>query len=351
MPPLLSRVLETTRRGALMRRLGTLASLTVFGVACIVLYRALGEIDPTKVIAAIRATPLMNIAAAAGFVVAGYFTLTFYDLFALWTIGRRDIPYRVAALAGFTSYSVGHNVGASIFSGGAVRYRIYSRWGLDAIDVARLCFVAGLTFWLGNVAVLGLGVAVHPEAARAIDQLPLIVNRAVAIAALMALAVYIGWVASGHRYVGRGPWRVALPGGWLTLVQIAIGIVDLGCCAIAMHMLLPQAPAIGLPTVAVIFVAATLMGFASHSPGGLGVFDAAMVLGLAQFDRAELVASLLLFRLLYYLLPFMVALAILGIYELRGRANHGGSVKLPEKDAPHEVSRVRGAREAQQSSD
>ena len=80
---------------------------------------------------------------AALFVAAGYFTLTFYDLFALRTIGRKDVPYRVAALAGFTSYSVGHNVGASVFTGGAVRYRIYSGWGLDAIEVAKICFVAG----------------------------------------------------------------------------------------------------------------------------------------------------------------------------------------------------------------
>src|SRR5690606_25902153 len=96
----------------------------------------------------------------------------FYDLFALRTIGRPDVPYRVAALAGFTSYSVGHNVGASVFTGGAVRYRIYSAHGLDAIAVAKVCFIAGLTFWLGNAAVLGLGIFAHPEAASAIDHLP-----------------------------------------------------------------------------------------------------------------------------------------------------------------------------------
>ena len=101
---------------------------------------------------------------AALFVAGGYFTLTFYDLFALRTIGRPDVPYWAAALAGFTSYSVGHNVGASVFTGGAVRYRVYSAWGLNAIDVAKICFVAGLTFWLGNATVLGLGIAYAPLA-------------------------------------------------------------------------------------------------------------------------------------------------------------------------------------------
>ena len=118
------------------------------------------------------------------FVAAGYFTLTFYDLFALRTIGRPDIPYRVAALAGFTSYAVGHNVGASAFTGGAVRYRIYSRHGLSAIDVAKVCFIAALTFWLGNATVLGLGVAYAPQAASAIDQLPPWFNRVLAFAVI-----------------------------------------------------------------------------------------------------------------------------------------------------------------------
>ena len=92
------------------------------------------------------------------------------------TIGRLDVPYRVAALAGFTSYSVGHNIGASVFTGGAVRYRIYSAWGLTAVEVAKICFVAGLTFWLGKAAVLGLGIAAVPQAASAIDQLPMWFN-------------------------------------------------------------------------------------------------------------------------------------------------------------------------------
>jgi hypothetical protein len=114
---------------------------------------------------------------------------------------------------------------------------------------------------------------------------------------------------------------VTLPGGPLTLVQIAIGIVDLSCCAAAMYMLVPDEPNLGFVTVAVIFVAATLLGFASHAPGGLGVFDAAMMVALWQFDKEDLLAGLLLFRLLYYIIPFAISLVILGIRELLiGRA-------------------------------
>ena len=99
---------------------------------------------------------------------------------------------------------------------------------------------------------------------------------------------YIGWVWSAPREIGSGDWRVRLPSGPSTLLQIVIGIVDLGCCAMAMYMLLPNEPNIGFVTLLVVFVSATLLGFASHAPGGLGVFDAAMLVALWQFERRTL---------------------------------------------------------------
>jgi uncharacterized membrane protein YbhN (UPF0104 family) len=274
-------------------RIGVLLSLTIITVAIAVLYRMLRGIDVADVMKAVRATDPLNVAIAALFVAGGYFTLTFYDWFALRTIGRGQVPYRVAALAGFTSYSIGHNVGATVFTGGAVRYRIYSHYGLDAVEVAKICFLAGLTFWLGNVTMLGLGVTIHPEAAGSIDQLPAFTNRCIGIALLCILAGYVGWVWSAPREIGRGEWTVKLPSGSNTLLQIAIGIIDLGCCALAMYMLLPGEPNIGFITI-----------------------DAAMLVALWQFDKEQVLAGLLLFRVLYYLVPFALALTILGIREL-----------------------------------
>src|SRR6266568_5574145 len=175
-------------------RIGVLLSLAIIAIAAVALYRILRDIEVGEVIQALLEANPRDIALAALFVAGGYFTLTFYDLFALRTIGRADVPYRVAALAGFTSYSIGHNVGASVLTGGAVRYRIYSTWGLDAIAVTKLCFVAGLTFWLGNATVLGLGIFYVPDAASAIDQLPGWFNRGLAVVILMVLACYIAWV-------------------------------------------------------------------------------------------------------------------------------------------------------------
>ena len=298
-----------------LSRIGLVLSLTIIAVASVVLYRILRDIDPDALIDALEATDWRTLIIAGLFVAAGYVTLTFYDLFALRAIGRMEVPYRIAALAGFTSYSIGHNVGASVFSGGAVRYRIYSSWGLSVVEVTKICFIAGLTFWLGNATVLGLGILDAPQAARALDQMPLWANRVLALAILAMLGGYVAWVWSKPRVIGRDGWQVTLPGGPLTLLQIAIGIVDLSCCAAAMYMLVPDEPNLGFVTVAVIFVAATLLGFASHAPGGLGVFDAAMMVALWQFDKEDLLAGLLLFRLLYYIIPFVISLGVLGIRE------------------------------------
>lgn len=297
-------------------RIGVLLSLTIIVFAAVVLFHMLRDTNVDEVKAALRAIDRNHIIAAAVFVAGGYFTLTFYDWFALRTIGHPEIPYRIAALSGFTSYSVGHNIGATVFTGGAVRYRIYSAHGLDAIDVAKICFIAGLTFWLGNATVLGLGVLHSPQAAGWLDRLPDSLNRTIAVVILVVLVSYLGWVWSASRQIGRGGWKVNLPSGPSTLVQICIGIVDLMCCASAMYMLLPNEPNIGFVTVAVVFVSATMLGFASHAPGGLGVFDAAMLVALWQFDKESVLAGLLIFRILYYLAPFMIALSILGVREL-----------------------------------
>ena len=317
------RLLDALHRAAIFcdqkvgwNRIGFALSLTIIAIAAVVLYRILRTINAREVVEAVMATAPRDITLAAVFVACGYLTLTFYDLFALRTIGRNEVPYWGAALAAFTSYAVGHNVGASVFTGGAVRYRVYSAWGLTAVEVAKICFVAGLTFWLGNAAVLGLGIAYAPLAATAIDQLPAWFNRVGAALILIVLALYVSWVWRRPRVVGREAWCVKLPGGPLTLLQIGIGIVDLGFCALAMYMLVPDEPNIGFVTLAVIFVSATLLGFASHAPGGLGVFDAAMLVALWQFDKEDVLAGLLLFRLLYYIVPFAISLLILGAREL-----------------------------------
>jgi uncharacterized membrane protein YbhN (UPF0104 family) len=221
-------------------------------------------------------------------------------------------------MSSFASYSIGHNIGATVFTGGAIRFRIYSDYGLNAIDVAKICFLSGLTFWLGNLVVLGVGMAYHPSAATAMDLLPSAMNRLIGIGCLAGILMYFVWLLLGQnrRELGQNGWKVVLPSARLTLVQGLIGVIDLGFCATAMYLLIPAQPHIDFLSLAVVFILATLLGFASHAPGSIGVFDAAMLVALPQFGREQLLATLLVFRVLYFVIPFSIAISIMGTREL-----------------------------------
>jgi uncharacterized membrane protein YbhN (UPF0104 family) len=300
------------------KRLGIAASLFIIAFAITTLIRTLKGVDTGVILTALTEIPPGHIALAALCVVCAFGTLTFYDFFALRTIGKRHVPYRIAALSSFTSYSIGHNIGATVFTGGAIRFRIYSDYALNAIDVAKICFLSGLTFWLGNLVVLGIGMAYHPSAATAMDLLPESMNRLIGIGCLGGIVMYFVWLMSGEgrRQLGQHGWKVVLPSARLTLVQVLIGVVDLSFCATAMYLLMPANPAIDFLSLAVVFILATLLGFASHAPGSIGVFDAAMLVALPQFGREQLLATLLVFRVLYFVIPFTIAISIMGMREL-----------------------------------
>lgn len=300
------------------KRVGVAASLLIIALAITHLVRTLKGVDGAVIVVALTEIAPHRIALAALCVVGAFCTLTFYDFFALRTIGKNHVPYRIAALSSFTSYTIGHNIGATVFTGGAIRFRIYSDYGLSAIDVAKICFLSGLTFWLGNLFVLGIGMTWHPWAASAIDLLPDEMNRLIGIGCLAGIAAYLVWLKTGtkRRVLGQNGWKVALPSARLTLLQILIGVIDLGFCALAMYLLMPMQPHIDFVSLAVVFILATLLGFASHAPGSIGVFDAAMLVALPQFGKEHLLATLVVFRILYFLIPFGISISIMGLREL-----------------------------------
>jgi glycosyltransferase 2 family protein len=315
------RLLTTLGRGFKKKigwkRLGIAASLFIIAFAVTTLIRTLKGVDTSIILTALTEIAPHRIALAALCVVCAFCTLTFYDFFALRTIGKTHVPYRIAALSGFTSYTIGHNIGATVFTGGAIRFRIYSDYGLTAIDVAKICFLSGLTFWLGNLFVLGVGMVWHPWAASAMDLLPAAMNRLIGIGCLSGIAAYFVWLVTGkaRRELGQNGWKVVLPSARLTLLQVLIGVVDLGFCALAMYLLMPTQPYIDFISLAVVFILATLLGFASHAPGSLGVFDAAMLVALPQFGKEQLVATLVVFRILYFMIPFGISISIMAMRE------------------------------------
>ena len=232
--------------GARLKGLGIVIGVVIAAAAVFVLTRSLKHIDYNEVVAVVRNTDPWLIALAAMLVVTSYVSLTLYDLLALRTIGRPDVPYRIAALASFTSYPISHGVGAVSLVSPVIRYRIYSCNGLGVIDVANICFLTGLTFWMGNLTALGFGLFYGPDAISLIDHLSPQVNRWLAAALLLAVVSFVIWSWLAPRNIGIRQWPVRLPSGPMVLLQIVIGIFDLGAAALAMYVLIPASLNIGI---------------------------------------------------------------------------------------------------------
>jgi uncharacterized membrane protein YbhN (UPF0104 family) len=305
-----------------LKGLGIVVSIVIAAIAIFALTHTLKSIDTNEVFDVIRHTDVSLIVTAAALVITSYASLTFYDLLALRTIGRTDIPYRTASLASFTSYPIAHGIGAVSLISPMIRYRVYSYHGLSAFEVANICFLTGLTFWLGNLTALGIGLLFAPNAISGVDFLSPRINQWLALALLAGVSIFLAWCWF-PRNIGTKRWPVRLPSGPLVLLQILIGIFDLGAAALAMYVLIPAGPNIGIFPIMAVFIAATLLGFASHTPAGIGVFDATFLIGLGKDDKEPLVAALLMFRLMYHFLPFIFALAVFGLVEgwrhLRGK--------------------------------
>jgi glycosyltransferase 2 family protein len=290
-------------------------SFSIVAIAALTLYSSLRQIQIAAVATELRSQSLQHGLIALGFVALAYLTLSLYDVLALQTIGRKAIPRRTAALASFASYTIGHNLGATVFTAGVIRYRLYSPWGLQAAEIGAIAFVTSLTYWLGNAFVLGCSLLYAPDAADALDRLPASINRLIGAALVLALAGYFVWLWRGPRRVGRAKWRLTVPGPRGLPAQLAIGSLDLIFGAAAMYVLLPPQPSIDFPHLLTVMVAAMLAGVASHAPGSLGVFEAAMFLGLSQFNKEALLGSLLMFRIVYFVLPLFAAATVLGLRE------------------------------------
>ena len=311
--------------GARLKGLGGIIfSVTIAVGAVFALMRALKHVHYDQVFAIIRQTEMSVIGLALILVTASYGSITLYDWLALHTMGRKDVPYRIAALASFTSYPIAHGMGAVALISPIIRYRIYSRSGIGAMGVANICFLTGLTFWLGNMTALGFSLLYEPAAISVVDHLTPGINRLLALALLSGVAAFLIWSWSHPRSLGKNQWLVWLPSGPLVLAQILIGLLDLTAAALAMYVLIPSGLDIGPFRLLAVFIAATLLGFASHAPAGLGVFDATILIGLGGDDKEQMLATLLMFRFLYHFVPMFIALLLFGAVEgwhsLRARA-------------------------------
>ena len=295
-------------------------SLGLFGVAAFVLAKTLASVSYYELSTAIRATSAEQIALAGLFTGLSYLALTGYDALALRQL-KLHVPYGTTALGSFTSYAISFTLGFPLITGGTVRYWIYSRAGLSAGKVASLTLVAGITFWLGMALVIGVALVLEAGSISEVNHLLPLVNQALGLAVLAGIGLYLAWVLPGHRHVRFQGMILELPGLNLTIGQMLVGVADLAAAAAVLYVLLPKTATLDYLTFLALYVFGCLLGIASHAPGGIGVFEATMLKSIAGPTQEALLASLLLFRIIYYLGPFILALALLGAAESVRRWN------------------------------
>lgn len=298
-----------------MSLLGGLASVLLFAAALYVLYRIAGEVKPDDVVEAFRKAGREQIGLAVIFTVASYLFLTGYDALAMRQLAIKAHPARVA-FASFTSYAISFTLGFPWLTAGTVRYWIYSAAGISSSKVASLTLIAGMTFILGMAVVFGVGLIWQSEAISLINQANASVNQLIGMAVLSGILVYLVWTAAKRRHMRIKRFLIELPTLRVSLGQLALGAADVCAAAAVLYVLLPEGHGIAFETFAAIYAFACILGVVSNAPGGLGVFEATILLAFHNLPREGVIGALLLFRLCYYLGPFAIAVASLALYEI-----------------------------------
>jgi uncharacterized membrane protein YbhN (UPF0104 family) len=312
---------------------GAAVGLLVLALAAWGLKKIAGQVTLAQVVAEVQSTPAHIVAAAATSVFFSYVVLIGYDWFATRHLGYK-IRWRTLAAASFASFTMSHTLGVTLLTGGTVRYRIYTREGVKPVDIAMIILLCGWTFWLGIIFVAGVGLVAAPDLASPLRAwIPEGFEHLTGLVMLVGVAAYTVLTGVWKRDIKLWRIRFALPNMRDTFTQIFIGTIDLAFAGGALFLLLPDVPGApqgfaGLLTFLAIYAVAMVSGAMSHAPGGLGVFELVIVALLPDMGKAEVLAAVALFRLLYTFIPFV--LGVLVIVLLEGRALQKARAALPD---------------------
>jgi phosphatidylglycerol lysyltransferase len=307
-------------RFAWLRRHGP----AVFGVALLVgaiyvVQREFRTLSVADIKTAMAAIPNSAIYIAGAWTVAAYLLLAVYDKLGSRYAGH-PVSWTRSLLASFCGYSLAHNLGFAAVSGAAVRYRLYSAWGLTPLEIAKVVGFTSLTFGLGGLALAGLVLLLEPEVVPWFgSHLPHWALQALAIPMWGAV---IGYVVLSRfvRHIRVFGHEIDLPGPRMALLQTALATADVAVTATIFYTLLPSAEGLTFLRFLGIYLASYAAGIMAHVPGGIGVFDGAILLGLQPYmPPAEVVGALLVFRLYYYIIPLFISGTLFAGFEMSQR--------------------------------
>jgi phosphatidylglycerol lysyltransferase len=297
------------------RWVGPLAALLVFTAVVLLLHRQLAHLHVSRVLEHLHAIPRRQVLAALGFAAASYWVLSNYDVLALAYL-RRAIPYTRILFTSFIAYSFGHTLGFSAFTGAAIRFRLYATAGVTAVDVATISAFCSLSLGIGLATIAGLSLFLAPTHATRILHLHHNWALLAGTVLLGAVALYALWATLARGALERRGWALRAPGPAIGLAQLALSVVDLSLSSAVLWSLLPADAHIGFIPFLGTYALAVIAGIVSHVPGGVGVFEAVVLLTLPGVPADALLGSLLAYRGVYYLVPLVFGTLLFGSKEL-----------------------------------
>ena len=296
------------------RWLAPLFSVVVFTMVAVVVHRELAAHSLKDIALALRSIPTDSILGAAILTVVSYVLLTLYDYLGIRYVGKQA-PYPRVALASFIAYAFGHNLGVAAFTGTAVRYRMYSAMGLATLEVAIVVSFCATTTAVGLGLVGGTGLIFATPGTTTIH-LGHVWSQLVGWIAIGLVLAYLAWASLARRSAFLGAWELRPPGTRIALPQAVLAVAELSVAAGALWLLMPASAEIDFLTFLGVFAIGVSGGVVSQVPGGLGVFEAIVLLAIPRVPVPTLLGTLIAFRVIYYLLPLMVAAVGLLAHEL-----------------------------------
>ncbi len=308
----------------LLRRYRTplvaIATVTLFCLVGYAIMQLTDEVRYDDVVEALAEMSLSSILLAMFFTALSFLALVFYDINAIDYIGKR-LPFPYVALTAFSAYAVGNTAGFGALSGGAIRYRAYTRLGLSPEDIGRVIAFVTLSFGLGLAAVAAISLLVIAGEIAPLISFSSFWLRVIAgtILAILGILVVLG---RDGRIIEIGPATLRLPDSRTWSRQFLVTAFDIAASASVLYVLLPQT-AIGWPVFLAVYAIAIGLGVLSHVPAGLGVFETVIIASLGSAVNIDAVlGSLVLYRLIYHVLPLLIAILAVSATELRRFVDH-----------------------------
>jgi len=308
------------------RAIGPAAMAVAVAIALVLLEHELKAYHYGDLMRQVWTLPHLHLALALLLTAVAYAVLPGYDVIALAYVDH-PLPLRRIAFGSFIAYALSHSLGFPLLSGGPVRYRFWSVWGLSTSEIAQAIGFAGATFIIGMIAVAGFVFVLEPTSTIQLLRLPFSSLKPLGALCLVVVAAYLVLSATRYKTFRFFDWEFPVPSTRLALAQLLVAVVDWTAAGAVLYVLLPPGYHLSFLPVLGVFLLAQFAGILSHIPGGLGVFEAIVVLLLKPYlPAASIIGSLLAYRAIYYLLPLVVALAFLIAFEVQRKRDRVAEV-------------------------